>query len=250
MQEFRSFDGLRIAYRELGEGRPVVLLHGVMGLGSQWIDQGPARMIADSGFRVILPDLRGHGESARPHDPAAYPPDVLADDGLALVEHLGLDDYDLGGYSLGGRITLRMLVRGARPRRAIIAGQGLDVIDGVTTRTGGIRRTLTAIMDGAELDPEARQTAYWLKQIGADPRALVNVPDTHVVTPIEALREIDVPTLVAIGDADGVRATADQLAAELRNSRFVRLPGNHWTAFTAPEFGAAILDWFRNISEM
>ncbi|MFI9383284.1 alpha/beta fold hydrolase [Kutzneria sp. NPDC052558] len=250
MGEFRSFDGLRIAYQELGEGRPVVLLHGVMGLGSQWIDQGPARMIADSGFRVILPDLRGHGASDRPHDPAAYPPDVLADDGLALVEHLGLDDYDLGGYSLGGRVTLRMLARGARPRRAVIAGQGLDVLEGVTSRTGGIKGTLAAIVNGGELDAAARQTAYWLEQVGADPHALVHVPDTHVATPVEALREIQAPTLVAIGDADHARAAADQLAAALPVSRFVRLPGDHWTAFTSPEFGTAIVDWIRNLSPM
>jgi hypothetical protein len=60
----------------------------------------------------------------------------------------------------------------------------------------------------------------------------------------------ELPTLVAIGDADDTRATADQLAAELPDSRFVRLPGNHWTAFTAPEFGVAVVDWLRNVSEM
>ncbi|MGH7745084.1 MAG: hypothetical protein ACREQ5_09835 [Candidatus Dormibacteria bacterium] len=57
----------------------------------------------------------------------SYPPDVLDDDGLALIDWLGLDDYDLGGYSLGERIVLRMLVRGARPARAIVVGQRLDV---------------------------------------------------------------------------------------------------------------------------
>ncbi|QUQ65967.1 alpha/beta fold hydrolase [Kutzneria sp. CA-103260] len=250
MQEFRGFDGLSIAYQELGEGRPVVLLHGVMGVGSQWIDQGPARMIADSGFRVILPDLRGHGASARPHDPAAYPPDVLADDGLALVEHLGLDDYDLGGYSLGGRVTLRMLVRGARPRRAVIAGQGLDAVEGETSRTGGYRRTLTAIATGGELDQAGQQTKHWLDQLGQDPNALLHVLDTHVATPLEALAEIDVPTLVAIGADDRSHASADRLAAALPSSRYVRVPGDHWSAFAGPEFGSAVLGWLRNISAM
>ena len=237
-----------MAYRELGEGRPVVLLHGMMGLGSQWLDQGPARKIADAGHRVILPDMRGHGDSARPLDPARYPPDALADDGLALVEHLALDDYDLGGYSLGGRVTLRMLARGARPRKAIIAGQGLDAIDGVTSRTGGYRQALTAIANGDELDQLGQQTAHWLDQLGQNAYALLHVLDTHVATPIEALGEIDVPTLVAIGVDDTSHASADQLAAALPNSRFVRVPGNHWSAFAEPEFGAAILDWIRNIS--
>jgi pimeloyl-ACP methyl ester carboxylesterase len=247
---FRSGDGLELAYQELGEGRAVVLLHGVMGLGSQWIDQGPARAIADGGFRVILPDLRGHGDSARPHDPAAYPPDVLAADVEALIEHLGLDDYDLGGYSLGGRVTLRLLVRGARPGKAIIAGQGLDAIEGATARTGGYRSVLTAIIDGGELESGIQQTAYWLRQTGADPVALRHVLDTHVETPVEALAEVDVPTLVAIGAADHSHSTADRLAAALPNATYAVVPGDHWSAFTNPEFGAVILDWLRNLSAM
>ena len=84
---FRGRDGVRLAYRELGEGRPVILIHGY--LSTAMAMAGIARKIAGRGYRVILPDLRGHGESARPHAAAAYPPDALADDGLALIEHLG-----------------------------------------------------------------------------------------------------------------------------------------------------------------
>jgi len=235
--EFRSFDGLRIAYRELGEGRPVVLLHGFMGVGSQWISAGPAAALAGAGFRVIMPDLRGHGESARPHDPAGYPPDGLATDMLALVDELGLDDYDLGGYSLGGRVTLRMLVRGARPRRAIIAGQGL--VGG----GAGNRRALTAIVRGDELDPEARQLAHWLSQLDADPQALLHVLDAQVPTTVEEVRKVPVPTLIVVGDGDERRATAADLAAALPSSQYVAVPGDHWSAFTSPEFTAAVLDW-------
>ena len=77
--------------------------------------------------------------SARSHDPVSYPPDVLADDGLASINWFGLDDCDLGGYSLGGRIVLRMLVRRARPARAIVAGhQGLDAINRTTSHSGRV----------------------------------------------------------------------------------------------------------------
>jgi pimeloyl-ACP methyl ester carboxylesterase len=124
---FLGGDGARLAYHEMGEGRALVLIHGFFSTALvNWVRYGHAAKIAARGYRVIMPDLRGHGASARPHDPAAYPPDVLADDGFALIEHLGLTDYDLGGYSLGGRTTLRMLVRGAAPRRAIVAGMGLE----------------------------------------------------------------------------------------------------------------------------
>ena len=64
----------------------VVLLHGLFSdAETNWIKFGHAATIAAAGFRVIMPDLRAHGRSAKPHDAAAYPPDVLADDGLALI---------------------------------------------------------------------------------------------------------------------------------------------------------------------
>src|SRR3954470_9511620 len=91
VQYFRSGDGLRLAYREMGEGRPVVLIHGFFSTASvNWVRYGHAAKVAARGYRVVMPDLRAHGDSAKPHDVSAYPPDVLADDGFALIEHLGL----------------------------------------------------------------------------------------------------------------------------------------------------------------
>src|SRR3989442_10510598 len=97
---FPGRDGVRLAYREVGRGRPLVLLHGMTGDSTMWLRHGHAETFAARGRRVIMPDFRGHGRSAKPHDAACYPPDVLAEDGLALLDHLALDDYDLGGYSL------------------------------------------------------------------------------------------------------------------------------------------------------
>src|SRR6202044_3046385 len=111
-----------------------------------WVRYGHAAKIAARGYRVVMPDLRGDGDSAKPHDASFYPRDVLADDGLALVEHLELSDYDLAGYSLGARTVVRMLAteaqrresheapqarrgtRGATAKRAIVAGMGLEGI--------------------------------------------------------------------------------------------------------------------------
>src|SRR6266487_6789426 len=141
---FSGRDGVRLAYREVGEGRPLVLLHGLIGDATLWLRHGQAETIAARGYRVIMPDFRGHGRSAKPHDASAYPLDVLTDDGFALLEHLGLDDYDLGGYSLGARIVVRMLVRGATPGRAVVAGQGLREVLGVGGGAGArLRRVLT-----------------------------------------------------------------------------------------------------------
>jgi pimeloyl-ACP methyl ester carboxylesterase len=147
----------------------VVLLHGFITTAEQWLQHGPAAALAEQGYRVILPDLRGHGDSARPHDTAAYPSDVLADDGLALIDQLGLDDYDLGGYSLGGRIVLRMLVRGARPAHAVVAGQGLAAVSSAVG-SGTNRRVLTALASGDAAEPGSpdAEAAYWITQLGGD----------------------------------------------------------------------------------
>ncbi|HEX8062153.1 MAG TPA: alpha/beta fold hydrolase, partial [Allosphingosinicella sp.] len=99
---FTASDGVGLAWHELGEGRAVVLLHGLFSSADMnWIRFGHAAEIASRGFRVIMPDLRAHGESDAPHDEASYPPDILARDGFELIAHLALTDYDLGGYSLG-----------------------------------------------------------------------------------------------------------------------------------------------------
>jgi pimeloyl-ACP methyl ester carboxylesterase len=239
---FVGRDGVDLAFSETGSGRPLILLHGFMGAGSQWLEQGTVDALAEQADRIVLPDLRGHGASAKPHDRAAYPPDVLADDGLALVEHLGLGDgdYDLGGYSLGARIVVRMLARGAKPRRAIVAGQGLAKVSG-PQGGGATHRVLTALVDGVEIEPDSddARMAYWIAKLGADPRALLYVSESLVPTPQDALRNITIPTLVAIGDQDE-RADADELAALLPNARFIRVPGDHYSAFSAPEFVAAI----------
>jgi pimeloyl-ACP methyl ester carboxylesterase len=103
---------------------------------------------------------------------------VLADDALALIRHLGLGagEYDLAGYSLGGRIVVRMLARGAEPGRAVVAGQGLAKIAG-PQGGGANRRALTALADGIALpsDSAGAQIAHWAAELGADPRALLCV---------------------------------------------------------------------------
>jgi pimeloyl-ACP methyl ester carboxylesterase len=232
---FPGRDGVRLAYREVGAGRPLVLLHGLVGDGTLWLRHGHAETIAARGFRVILPDFRGHGRSAKPHDAAAYPRDVLTDDGFALLEHLGLDDYDLGGYSLGARIVVRMLVRGATPGRAVVAGQGLREVLGVGGGAGATLRRMVGSPD--------ERAARWLRSSGADPVALLHVLDSVAATPVEPVRRIQVPTLVVMGADDERAASADQLVAVLPHGTRAVVPGDHSTAPAAPELAAAIVDF-------
>jgi pimeloyl-ACP methyl ester carboxylesterase len=243
---FHGRDGVRLAYRELGEGRPLILIHGYLSTGTAMADSGFARRLAGRGHRVIIPDLRGHGASARPHDAAAYPPDALADDGLALIEHLGLTGYDLGGYSLGGRTVIRILARGATPGRAFAGGQGLEAIVHTVGRGGRFRHVLTNF---GTFEPGSPEQAMedWVTSSGGDPVALVRVLDTFVDTPPEALARITVPTLILTGAEDGHNDTAGALAGALANGRYVMLPGNHFTAVTSPEFETAVTGFLGDV---
>jgi pimeloyl-ACP methyl ester carboxylesterase len=243
LHHFRGRDGLELAYREIGTGRPLVLILGFFSTAMvNWVRYGHAAKIAARGIRVIMPDLRGHGDSAKPHDPAFYPRDVLADDGLALLEQLQLTDYDLGGYSLGARTTVRMLVRGATPGRAIVSGMGLEGIVRTAGRGGHFHNILTNLGKHKPGSAEWMAEAF-MKTVGGDPIALLNVLNTFADTPPEALTRIEIPTLVLTGAEDDDNGSGEALAAALPQGRYVVVPGNHMSAVTKPELGTAMADF-------
>ena len=242
-QTFAAPDGVVLAWHELGEGRAVVLLHGLFSdAETNWIRFGHAAEIAGRGFRVIMPDLRGHGTSARPHEASAYPPDVLARDGLALIAHLGLEDYDLGGYSLGGRTAVRMVVLGARPKRLIVAGMGLQGLLETGARSAHFKAILTGLGRHERGSPEWLAEAF-LKTTGGDPQALLPLLDSFADTSEAELRAIALPTLVLSGAEDHDNGSAEALAQLLPDAAYVEVPGNHMSAVTRPDLGRAIADF-------
>lgn len=242
---FKSHDGLDLAYREMGEGRAVVLIHGLFSNGwVNWIRYGHAKLLADAGYRVIMPDLRGHGMSAAPHDAVNYPPDVLAEDGETLIRHLGITDYDLGGYSLGGRTVLRMLVRGAAPRRAILSGMGLDGILDPNKRRDFFRTVLTGL--GLHLRGSAAWMAEaFLKTTGGDPLAMLPLLDTFVATTRDEVEAITLPTLVLSGEDDHDNGSSADLAELLPQGELVEIAGNHMTSVLQPALGRSILEFLQ-----
>lgn len=241
--QFLSNDGIAIVWRELGEGRPLILIHGYFSeADTNWIKYGHAALLAEAGFRVIMPDLRAHGESGKPHDPAFYPKDILADDQFALIAHLGVSDFDLGGYSLGGRTVARMLARGCRPGRAIISGMGLQGLVNTEARSDHFRHVLTHLGQHERGSPAFMAEAF-LKTTGGDPVALLGILDTFVDTPVEAISAIDLPVAVVCGEQDQDNGSAQALAEALPKGHLITVPGNHMSAVTRPELGQAIRDF-------
>jgi pimeloyl-ACP methyl ester carboxylesterase len=240
---FTTADGIEIAWRETGAGRPLVLIHGYFSeADTNWIKYGHAALLAEAGFRVIMPDLRAHGLSGKPHDAGHYPKDILADDQFALIDHLGLTDFDLGGYSLGGRTVARMLARGCKPRRAVISGMGLEGLTDTSKRAGHFRNVLTNLGQHERGSPAFMAEAF-LKTTGGDPVALLGILDSFVDTPVEAIAGFDLPVAVICGDEDQDNGSAMALAETLPQGRLIEVPGNHMSAVIKSELGQAFRDF-------
>lgn len=240
---YQAGDGVSLHVSEVGEGRGVILLHGYFSdAETNWIKYGHATVLAQAGFRVIMPDLRAHGSSDKPHEAAAYPKDILADDVLALITELGLSEYDLGGYSLGARTVSRMLVKGAVPQRVIISGMGLDGLTNTGRRAAHFRNIFEGLGTHARGTPEWMAEAF-LKTTGGDPVALARILDTFVDTPVEAIRAWKMPVQVLVGADDDDNGSGPALAAELGNGTLSIVPGNHMSAVVKPDLGQAMAEF-------
>lgn len=248
--EYPGFDGLPLhATVMAGAGdspdRPaILLLHGLFSSAdTNWVRYGTAHRLADAGYRLIMPDLRGHGQSPAPADPARWPPDVLARDIEALIDHLGLGtNMVLAGYSLGARTVVRLLARGARPRAAILAGMGLTGITDGQGRSAWFIR----MIEGRGSWPRGsgeRVAERFMTASVPDPDALIPLLQGQQSTPPEMLATLATPTLVVAGVDDCDNGSAADLAMVLPNAQHVAIPGNHMSTVTHPELADAMISF-------
>ncbi|MEZ5959839.1 MAG: alpha/beta fold hydrolase [Hyphomonadaceae bacterium] len=239
--DFKSFDGVRLSYRVEGEGRPILMLHGFLANSHlNFIEPGITQAIVNAGFRAIMLDHRGHGLSDAPTEPSAYPLDVLSLDAEALLRSLDITEYDIVGYSLGARTAARMLVRGAKPGRAVIAGMGDNGVIGTQARVAFFEDAITNGEAGA-FPQAAKVVRALIERAKVDPQAMLQVLRSQRSTPADALAAIDTPILVVSGSEDNDNGSAEGLAALLPNAKAARTPGNHLSAVNAPELAQAIV---------
>ena len=237
---WNASDDVQLAYHEVGQGKPVILLHGLFSDAFvNWIKFGHAERIAAAGFRVIMPDLRAHGLSAKPHEAQFYPQGILARDTRELVALLGLKEFDLGGFSLGARTTVEAIGEGLRPRKAVLGGAGLQ---GLRNWKG--RKTF--FVDAISMfDKVQRGDPHWLSIQFMKSQKVDRVAAAHLLESFEDafmswLDAFTMPTLVVCGTEDDDNGSAEELANILPNAVFEEVPGTHMSSVTKPQFGEAI----------
>lgn len=244
--------GLSLAYEVAGNGPPVLCIHGFASSGKvNWIDTGWVQTLVDAGYTAITLDNRGHGASEKPHDPEAYYPNMMADDALALLDHLGIERAALLGYSMGARIAAFLAYD--HPERvvaAIFGGMGMNVINGLTDGNdiiAGLRAPALADLT----HPTARQFRIFADHTGSDREALAACMETSRQPMARAdVRRIEVPVLVAVGEADEMAGPPEQLAELLpAGEAFVIPRRDHMRATGDTKFKEAALAFLgRNFS--
>ncbi len=242
--EIESFDGEVIAYRAIGVGRPLLLLHGFMSTAQQtWMDSGLAARLAASRRRVILPDFRGHGRSAKPQDPARYPADVLAMDVEALLEQMEVTDCDVAGYSLGARIAARLVARGLQPAKLALCGMGFE---GLTTVAPRREHFENLILNGeASGNPRAaRVVAAMMENAGMSASVAVAVLRSQVDTTPEDLAAFTAQTRIVCGVRDRDNGDPARLAAAIPGAELEQPDGDHLSTVSAPDFADALVRFF------
>src|SRR5690349_20452472 len=176
MDRFTSFDGVGIAYTVQGDGPDALLLHGFAADHRvNWVAPGVVDELVAAGRRVIALDARGHGESDKPHDPAAYENDAMQRDAQGLLDHLGVEHVDIVGYSMGALVSARLVPDEPRTRSCVLGGIGRRVRCGnplSPERRAGIADALEAGERATVSDPSARAFRAFADSTGADRRAL------------------------------------------------------------------------------
>jgi pimeloyl-ACP methyl ester carboxylesterase len=256
---YAEVNGINLYYETHGEGRPLVLLHGGLGSGEMF---GPILPMLSENRQVIAPDLQGHGRTADIDRPIDL--ELMADDIAALIDHLGLDQPDLVGYSLGGGVAFRTAVKyPEKVRKLVIASAYFrwDAADpALLEQQGQVSGAAAEFMKDTpmyqlyqQVAPRPEDFPRLLDKIGAYMAERFDFTDE--------LRGIGVPTMLVAADADMAPPSHyveafKLLDGGLRDGGWMGenrpkgghalaiLPGlTHYNSFASPLFAAATLDF-------
>ena len=237
---------VEIAYLDEGEGDPVLLVHGfassknVNRVYPTWVSE-----LKKAGRRVIALDNRGHGESGKLYDAAQYEISVMADDVIALMDHLAIVRADVMGYSLGSRMTAVLALKAPqRLRSAILGGIGIGLIEG-----GGPGENVAEALEAPSLedvtDPVGRTFRAFADQTRSDRRALAAcLRGSRRLMTREEAAGIVVPVLIAVGGNDEIAGSAAALGQIIPGAEVLDIPNrDHMRAVGDKVYKSGVTDF-------
>lgn len=248
---FTTGSGLRIHYRTRGEGEPLVLIHGWSASGWTNFDGFGWTDYFVPHYRVLLPDLRGHGRSAKPWRTSAYTFELIAADVVAAMDAAGMERPLVFGYSTGAQVAVRLLLdHPERVRAAALGGIGAAFHFGWGRRFApedGLARRPIDWFPPRHLPDLARWVLNDPVALGVCFRALYK--DDQVVE-LARLGEISVPVLVVNGTRDGFTRSAGELVEAIPGARLALISGrNHASVLGDRRLRGAVGEFFRGLSE-
>ncbi|WP_371930089.1 alpha/beta fold hydrolase [Bradyrhizobium sp. CCGUVB1N3] len=238
---------VEIAYLDEGEGDPIILVHGFASSKNvNWVYPTWVSELRKNGRRVIALDNRGHGESAKLYDPAQYSIPAMAGDVLALMDHLGIPQADMMGYSMGGRMTAWLgLNEPQRLRSAILGGIGIGGLIEGTGPGENVAEALEAPSLDDVTDPVGRTFRAFADQTRSDRQALAAcLRGTRDLMKREEAARIDVPVLIAVGTTDDVAGSASALGRIIPGSEVLDIPNrDHMRAVGDKVYKTGVIDF-------
>lgn len=245
MPDFDS-DGVHIAYLDEGAGEPILLIHGFASSKDvNWVHTGWVDTLVKAGRRVIAIDNRGHGDSEKLYDTALYGAPVMAEDARRLLDHLGIEQADVMGYSMGTRISAFLtMAHPDRVRRVVFAGLGYGMIKGV-----GMPEPIAEALEADSLedvtDPTGRAFRKFAEQTKSDRLALATcIRSARQKIRAEDVSRITCPVLVAVGTRDEIAGSAADLAALIPKARVLDIPNrDHMLAVGDKVYKQGVLDF-------
>ena len=239
-------DGVDIAYLDEGAGDPILLIHGFASNKTiNWVYPGWVDLLVKSGRRVIAIDNRGHGDSSKFYDPAAYGAPIMAEDARRLLDHMGIERTDVMGYSMGARIAAFLTLNHPdRVRRVIFGGLGYGMVSGV-----GDPEPIATALEAERLqdvtDRTGRAFRAFAEQTQSDRLALA----ACIRSSRQKISEADVagitrPALIAVGTKDDIAGSPQRLADLMQNARILEIPNrDHMVAVGDKVYKQGVLDF-------